>query len=462
MFMSLKPRWFMILLCLISLPTLYFLTSLPLATVQQSEDSSPLKFEVNNAFFGRLTQIIKVENPTSQGITGGKLFVPLVRNETARHYVLFCNISSKIGQPTILEDDSANTYAFWKDIVVGGRQEFSVEVNYYVLSFGIRYLVNVAEYEKSSYLYRKYTQPEELIQSDNPEITFEMQKLTKDVSNIHDKVSRVFNFVVSHLHYVSQEYERGALWALENGTGDCSEYSYLFVALCRAAGIPARIQTGFAFHLSNEKLKDGHMWAEYYLENYGWIPVDATWRLFDAMDEKHFGSLQGISELIPYSNYFFNCTKGPEESSVKDSQRILLEPYPTSFLDNDFVDEAVKAVQKINQARSAIFIGKLVGVPLIFPSESKEISKTFLESQVQLQNALENWKEHPATAQIDIVGAARNGENALQKAWMLVSYSFAIFIAVLTVILLLALLFVKRYQTRAGKQSSNGIMKKEE
>ncbi|MEM2250451.1 MAG: transglutaminase-like domain-containing protein [Candidatus Bathyarchaeia archaeon] len=100
--------------------------------------------------------------------------------------------------------------------------------------------------------------------------------------------------MVGYLRYEIQNEERGALWALENGIGDCSEYSYLFIALCRAAGIPARIQAGFTFHYAGQVLKDGHMWAEYYLENYGWMPVDATWQLFNTIDSKHFSSFRSI------------------------------------------------------------------------------------------------------------------------------------------------------------------------
>jgi len=159
-----------------------------------------------------------------------------------------------------------------------------VELDYSILSFSLTYTVNssiMESYDKNSELYIKYTQPEELIQSNHEEIVEKAQKITQGVEDPLVKARLIYNFVVGYLRYEIQDEEKGALWALENRVGDCSEYSYLFVALCRAAGIPARVQAGFAFHYAGQILEDGHMWAEYYLENYRWIPVDATWQLLN-------------------------------------------------------------------------------------------------------------------------------------------------------------------------------------
>ncbi|MGC9346104.1 MAG: transglutaminase-like domain-containing protein, partial [Candidatus Bathyarchaeales archaeon] len=344
--MSLKRRHAITILYLVSVFFLYSFTFSHFSAATHSENSSLLKYEVDDAFVGSLKHIIRIDNPTSERVIG-KLFVPIIRNETARHYILY-NITSLKDQLTISKDNSGNIYACWSNVTIGEKQTFTVEINYYVLSFSIRYLINssrIADYDKSSDLYKKYTQPEELIQSNNSKIVWKAQNITNGENNIHGKVFRIYNFVITHMSYVVQENEMGALWALENRTGDCSEYSYLFVALCRAAGIPARVQAGFAFHTSSETLKDGHMWAEYYLENYGWIPVDATWRQFDLIDKRHFSSIRSMSEVIPYANYFFNCTIGPEPA---DNQTVLLKPCsPSVFGDDFFAENVMEAIQRI-------------------------------------------------------------------------------------------------------------------
>src|SRR5439155_10137778 len=65
------------------------------------------------------------------------------------------------------------------------------------------------------------------------------------------------------------------LYALENGKGDCTEFSYLLAALARARGIPARVVAGFVTPKSAVlKRQDYHAWTEMYL--------GGTWRIMDA------------------------------------------------------------------------------------------------------------------------------------------------------------------------------------
>ncbi len=64
---------------------------------------------------------------------------------------------------------------------------------------------------------------------------------------------------------------------LKRGTGSCSEYTFIFIAMCRASGLPVRY-AGSIVVRSQDKGSDDvfHRWAEVYLPNYGWIPVDVS------------------------------------------------------------------------------------------------------------------------------------------------------------------------------------------
>jgi len=63
---------------------------------------------------------------------------------------------------------------------------------------------------------------------------------------------------------------------LERPGGKCTDISSIYVALARAAGVPAREVLG----LRSGRGKDQdvttwqHCWAEFYLPGYGWVPVD--------------------------------------------------------------------------------------------------------------------------------------------------------------------------------------------
>jgi transglutaminase-like putative cysteine protease len=58
--------------------------------------------------------------------------------------------------------------------------------------------------------------------------------------------------------------------------GKCTDIHSVFVALCRAAGVPAR--EIFGIRLGRKPVQDiskwQHCWAEFFLPGYGWVPVD--------------------------------------------------------------------------------------------------------------------------------------------------------------------------------------------
>ena len=74
-------------------------------------NSSLLKYEVKDVLVGNLMQEVEINNPSDYEVTGGELFIPVIKNETARHFAVLYNVSSEIGPPTFLSDKFGNTYA---------------------------------------------------------------------------------------------------------------------------------------------------------------------------------------------------------------------------------------------------------------------------------------------------------------------------------------------------------------
>lgn len=58
--------------------------------------------------------------------------------------------------------------------------------------------------------------------------------------------------------------------------GKCTDINSVFVALCRAAGIPAHEYFGIRMSADPEAdMTSGqHCWAEFYLEGTGWVAAD--------------------------------------------------------------------------------------------------------------------------------------------------------------------------------------------
>ncbi|MFQ6130259.1 MAG: transglutaminase domain-containing protein [Candidatus Hadarchaeaceae archaeon] len=123
-----------------------------------------------------------------------------------------------------------------------------------------------------------------LFESDTSVIQEFANRIIENETNPYLKAKRIFENVVDYLTYEQQTVEHGALWAYNSRKGDCTEHSNLFIALARAAGIPAKAVVGkgflplYSIGLGSVDLKGlGHEWAIIYLPNIGWVPLDAVW-----------------------------------------------------------------------------------------------------------------------------------------------------------------------------------------
>lgn len=123
-----------------------------------------------------------------------------------------------------------------------------------------------------------------LFESDTSVIQEFANRIIENETNPYLKAKRIFENVADYLTYEQQTVEHGALWAYNSRKGDCTEHSNLFIALARAAGIPAKAVVGkgflplYSIGLGSVDLKGlGHEWAIIYLPNIGWVPLDAVW-----------------------------------------------------------------------------------------------------------------------------------------------------------------------------------------
>lgn len=145
------------------------------------------------------------------------------------------------------------------------------------------YTKNITAANASQDVKSIYLRPCENIESNDARIIEKANELTQNCKNDYEKVKNIFEFVNMHISYdVSVQYRnKGALSGLLTGRGVCEEYATLFVALCRASNIPARVLTGFRTEgLEKGEMMDTttiyHAWVEVYFEGYGWVPSEVT------------------------------------------------------------------------------------------------------------------------------------------------------------------------------------------
>ncbi len=67
-----------------------------------------------------------------------------------------------------------------------------------------------------------------------------------------------------------------AALAYELRRGVCQDFTHVFVAAARGAGIPARYISGYYCRTDNAEQNAGHAWAEAYVDDFGWLAFDPT------------------------------------------------------------------------------------------------------------------------------------------------------------------------------------------
>jgi hypothetical protein len=125
-----------------------------------------------------------------------------------------------------------------------------------------------------------YFEAEPFVESSHPEI--------RDVASLMEgegaveTARAIYDWVVQEIRYAGySDDDLGALWALRHRSGDCTEMAYLFTALCRAKGIPARVIGGYVCRRDGRlRARDYHNWAEFH-DGEAWHPVDCQLRQFD-------------------------------------------------------------------------------------------------------------------------------------------------------------------------------------
>ncbi|MBN2166969.1 MAG: transglutaminase domain-containing protein [Marinilabiliaceae bacterium] len=123
-------------------------------------------------------------------------------------------------------------------------------------------------------------------------------------------VMNIFNFVQKNLSYSkNMTHAIGAKNALKSKKGDCSEFSDLFVTLCRANNIPSRVVKGMVTNPSGKNPL--HAWAEVYTGKFGWIRVEPTTnrsKNFASLDNKYIQLTTIRNDKILNNNEFIDYT----------------------------------------------------------------------------------------------------------------------------------------------------------
>ncbi len=167
----------------------------------------------------------------------------------------------------------------FKNIPSGEKREASVD--YDITTYNVRYFIYPdkvgSEDEIPAEIKNLYLEDNAKYEIHDPVITNAVAKAVGDETNLYRKMRKIFNYIIKNMYYERVGGWNTAPTVLARGNGSCSEYSFVFISMCRSAGIPARYVGSIAKRGDDHTLDDVfHRWVEVYLPNYGWIPVDPS------------------------------------------------------------------------------------------------------------------------------------------------------------------------------------------
>ena len=127
--------------------------------------------------------------------------------------------------------------------------------------------------EEKSALYLAYTAPDKIVPSDDRNIIQKAADITGEETNPYKKARLLYDWVTGNIKYEeAKNPDRPVTDALSKKTGDAYDMAILFCAMARAQGIPAIPVAGII--VDAQRNSRVHWWSEFYLESFGWVPVD--------------------------------------------------------------------------------------------------------------------------------------------------------------------------------------------
>jgi transglutaminase-like putative cysteine protease len=128
----------------------------------------------------------------------------------------------------------------------------------------------------------RWLQPDRLVPLDDKIKTWALEVVESAHAKTDlEKARAIYQHIVATVKYdkSGQGWGRGDIYyACDARHGNCTDFHAIFIGYCRALGIPARFAIGFPLPADRGtgQISGYHCWAEFYVKELGWVPVDAS------------------------------------------------------------------------------------------------------------------------------------------------------------------------------------------
>jgi hypothetical protein len=172
----------------------------------------------------------------------------------------------------------------------GGSKDvfYTFDVTLHAVNFDFSRITALYPYDTSSKTWKWNTGASGVyVDPDNATVRHIGDSIGSRSSDIVDYARRCYQFVATHYSYLNPNTGIHPLQdILTTGGGDCGNLTSIYVSLLRYKKIPSR-------HIVTVR-PDGtyHVWSDFYLEQYGWVPVDVTYKNSNPSGD-YFGKYDG-------------------------------------------------------------------------------------------------------------------------------------------------------------------------
>jgi transglutaminase-like putative cysteine protease len=228
-------------------------------------------------------------------------------------------------------DSHRGTSLFKLDNIAGNR-EVQINLTWIIEVYGVETSVRQQSIrQEKSHINEAYTHSTPQLPSDDPRITNQAQAIFGRERNPYLRARRIYEWMLAQF-IINQEYTDGDMFdALENKQADPYTAALLYCTLLRSADIPSLPVSGVL--VSRDRQTMNHWWAEFWIDGFGWIPVDVAMGAeavppqFSAHPDRaryYFGNIDSMR--IAFSRGFTNLSPmDPRGRTVTHSRSYALQ-----------------------------------------------------------------------------------------------------------------------------------------
>ena len=215
-----------------------------------------------------------------------EIYIALPENKYNQkiEYIKYFYKGKEVKPDRILSDNTGQKYAYFKINEVKPGERVRVITEFRFKHWEVQAVLTPEKVKGKipENIKKIYLGDGERFDYKNPYIKKKVKELLNGCDNYYMKVYKLYRFVGDTVTYKLYGGWEPAPIVLKRGSGSCSEYSFSFLALLRAAGIPSRYVGTISRRGDDIGFDDVyHRWVEVYFPGFGWAPVDA-----DAGDSK--------------------------------------------------------------------------------------------------------------------------------------------------------------------------------